>query len=186
MTRLLRATSIVGLPVVTLSGESPLEVKDVVFDSDAGDVLGFTLRKHGFLGGPVAQDLAWRDVHGLGPDAVIIADEAVLAESQGIAASGGDVIGDRVITAGGTDLGEVVEVIIESGTAADVVGFEIKPADDLRTGDNPTVFIPLPDTMAISSEKLIVPDSAADYISDDLTGFGSAVEDFRARLAEDG
>lgn len=188
MTRLLRATTLIGRPVVTLGGESPLEIKDVVFDTAAGQVLGFTLRKHGFLGRPVSEDLSWADVHGLGPDAVIVADETAISQSAGVGGSGGDVIGDRVITTSGTDIGEVVEVVVaaaSAGEVADVVGFEIEPSDDLRGDDDHNVFIPLPDTMAISGDNIIVPDSATDYVSDDLSGFGSAVTEFRSRLQED-
>lgn len=185
MNRLLRATTLIGRPVVTLAGESPLEVKDVVFDTSAGQILGFTLRKHGFFGSPVSEDLQWDDVHGLGPDAVVVADDSVLTATTGIAAQGGDVIGDRVITEGGRDLGEVIEVVVSSGSTADVVGFEIEAADDLKGGSDDNVFIPLPDTMAISGDNVIVPDSAIDYVRNDLTGFGGAVSDFRSRLGED-
>ena len=182
MTRLLRASTLVGRPVVTLGGESPLEIKDVVFDVTGGEILGFTLRKHGFFGGPVKENLSWADVHGLGPDAVMVANDDALTREGGAAGEGGDVLGDRVITESGTDLGEVVEVIISSGRSADVVGFEIEPSENLQSGDSKNVFIPLPDTVAISGENVVVPDSAKNYISDDLSGFGGAVADFRSQL----
>lgn len=182
MTRLLRATSLIGRPVVTLDGESSLEIKDIVFDRSAGDILGFTLRKHGFLGSPVKEQLSWSDVHGLGPDAVIVPSDDVFSTESSLAESGGDVIGDRVITENGTDLGEVIEVIISSGRSADVVGFEIEPAEGLQDGDGHNVFIPLPDTVALSGDNVIVPDSAKAYIRDDLSGFGGAVSDFRSQL----
>lgn len=185
MSRLLRASTLIGRPVVTLGGESPHEVKDVVFDTDEGAVLGFTLRNHGFLGGPVNRDLAWRDVHGLGPDAVMIADESLLTVDHNFSTGGGDVIGDRVITESGADIGEVVEVIVSTGTDADVVGFEIEPAEGLGHRGGHHVFIPLPDTMAVSGENIIVPDTATDYVRDDLSGFGGAVDDFRAQLGRD-
>ena len=49
MKLLLRGTDIVGLPVVTLGGEDIAEVRDVLFDAQAGHVLGFTLNKRGVL-----------------------------------------------------------------------------------------------------------------------------------------
>lgn len=182
MTRLLRASTLIGRPVVTLAGESPVEVKDVVFDRADGDILGFTLRNHGFLGSPVKEQLAWADVHGLGPDAVVVASDDIFAQDHDLTESGGDVLGDRVITESGTELGEVIEVIISSGTSADVVGFEIEPADGIQTGEGHNVFIPLPDTVSLSGENVVVPDSATDYIRDDLSGFGGAVADFRSQL----
>ncbi len=185
MSRLLRASTLTGRPVLTLSGESPLEIRDVVFDTSEGRVLGFTLRKHGFLGGPVSETLTWSDVHGLGPDAVVIADPSALTAKDGALPSGGDVIANTVLTKSGTELGTVVEVIIETGDRADVVGFEIEAVEGLGPGDDHHVFIPLPDTLAISGDNIIVPDSARDFVRDDLTGFGGAVADFRGQLGED-
>lgn len=189
MTTLLRATAIVGQPVVTLTGESPFEVKDVVFDTGTGHISGFTLRKHGFLGGPAKERLRWADVHGLGPDAVVIRDTSCLTpagDDDTMDGGGGDVIGDRVLTESGDDLGEVVEVVVATGTAADVVGFEIEATPGTRPGDQHHVFIPLPATVAISGDMVVVPDSATDYIRDDLSGFGSAVEEFRSKLTARG
>lgn len=186
MTRLLRATSLIGRPVVTLTGESPVEIKDIVFDQADGDILGFTLRKHGFLGGPVKEQLPWSNVHGLGPDAVVVTDDQAFASGSDLTSSGGDVLCDRVITENGTDVGEVVEVIISSGSAADVVGFEIEAAEGLQAGEGGhNVFIPLPDTVAMSGDNVVVPDSAIAYIRDDLSGFGGAVADFRSQLGGD-
>lgn len=184
MSKLLRASTLIGRPVVTLAGDSPFEVKDVVFDRQAGDIVGFTLRKHGFLGSPVKEELAWSDVHGMGPDAVVVADAEALRRPEGdsLTASGGNVLGDRVLTENGTDLGEVVEAIISTGASADVVGFEIEPSEHLQTGGSQNVFLPLPDALGISGENVIVPDTAKEYISDDLSGFGGAVDNFRSQL----
>lgn len=99
--------------------------------------------------------------------------------------SGGDVIASAVLTESGTELGTVVEVVIETGDRADVVGFEIEAVEGLRPGDDHHVFIPLPDTLAISGDNIIVPDSARDFVRDDLTGFGGAVADFRSQLGEE-
>lgn len=183
--QLLRATELIGRPVVTFAGESPLEVKDVVFDTSTGHLLGFTLRNHGFLGDPADEQLGWGDVHGLGPDAVVIEDERCLDGGADLTSgAGGDVIGSRLLTDDGTELGEVVEVIVSTGTAATVVGFEVVAADGVRAGGDHHVFIPMPDASAISGERIVVPDAARDYIRDDLTGFGGAVAEFRERLSE--
>ncbi len=181
--QLLRATDLIGRPVVTLGGESPFEIKDIVFDSSTGRLLGFNLRNHGFLGSPAEERLALDDVHGLGPDAVVVADADCLDASVDLATgSGGDVLGNRILTDDGTELGEVVEVIITSGRSAEVVGFEVAAAEGVRAGDH-HVFIPMPDTSAISGERIVVPDAAVEYIRDDLTGFGGAVAEFRERLS---
>ena len=184
MTTLVRATSLIGRPVVTLGGDSRLEIKDVVFSRDSGRLLGFTLRKHGMLGGPVrGKALSWVDVHGLGPDAVVITHAELLSRDDQALDEGGDVIHNRVLTESGTDVGEVVEAVVATGRAAEVVGFEVEASAEMGRNDNHHLFIPLPDTMAISGERVIVPDRALDYIRDDLSGFGGAVEEFRSQLA---
>lgn len=56
MKELLRGTDLVGLPVVTLGGDDIAEVRDVLFDGDAGQVLGFTLNKRGRLAGRLKEN----------------------------------------------------------------------------------------------------------------------------------
>ena len=51
MKLLLRGTDLIGLPVVTLDGDDIAEVRDVLFDPQAGQVLGFTLNERGRLAG---------------------------------------------------------------------------------------------------------------------------------------
>ena len=64
---------------------------------------------------------------------------------------------------------------------ADVVGYEINPAETLGRGTN-RLLIPLPDTLAASGEHLIVPAAATRFVADDIAGFGAAVDDFRRHL----
>lgn len=180
--KLLRASSIAGRPVVTIAGESPYQVKDVVFDRAAGRLIGFTLRKHGFFSRSVSQFLPWSGVHGLGADAVVVADEGQFTEAGSGDDAGGDIIGGRILTEGGSDLGEIVEAIISVGRSATVVGFEVEASEELNS-EGAHVFIPLPDTLAISGDTTIVPDAARDYVRDDLSGFGAAVDQFRSQLS---
>ena len=186
MSRLLRAGTLTGTPVVTLGGESPLEVKDVVFGATSGEVVGFTLRKHGFLGGPVSEVLEWTDVHGLGPDAVVVRDEDAFSADGEFDDGRGDVLGADVLTESGKSIGQVVEVVLKADRRhADVVGFEIEPSEEFAGQGDRHVFLPLPDAIAVSGERVIVPDRATDYIRDDLAGFGSAVEEFRSMLDQE-
>jgi len=52
----------------------------------------------------------------------------------------------------------------------------------MQNGEGHNVFIPLPDTVSLSGDNVIVPDTATAYIRDDLSGFGGAVADFRSQL----
>lgn len=191
MSRLMRASETSGRPVVTLGGEDVAQLKDVVFWADGGEVGGFTLAGRGLFAGPLHKALAWANVVALGNDAVIVADddsltpmETVLHGSGGGGARG-DVLGSQVLTDEGTDLGTVVDAIIEvdrgRGARCDVVGYEIRPAQSLGH-QSATVLVPLPDTLAASGELLVVPADVKDFVREDLAGFGTAVEDFRDRL----
>ena len=202
MTRLMRTSEIAKLPVVTHAGEDVAQVKDVIYSADGGAVGGFTLAGRGLLAGPLKQALAWGSVSALGGDALMIRDVDVLepvadvlrAAASGSGGAGGDVLGSRVLTDGGKDLGEVVDVILEfagldtasdRGPHCDVIGYEIEASEALRAtkkSRGTKLLVPLPDTISVSGEHLIVPASAENFVGEDLAGFGAAVSDFRAQL----
>ncbi|MGI8709913.1 MAG: PRC-barrel domain-containing protein [Acidimicrobiales bacterium] len=180
--RLIRASRLTGLPVVTIGGDHAVEIKDVVFDKNAGGLTGFTLRKPGLLGGPQQHVLVVADVHAIGPDAVMIESHQVFRSPETLAGTGEDVLGDTIMTDDGTNLGKVVDVVVSvDGGEADIVGFEVAASAALGTeGDN--VFIPLPAALSISGEAIVVPASTKDFVSQDYTGFGASVEAFRDQL----
>ncbi|HST83544.1 MAG TPA: PRC-barrel domain-containing protein [Kineosporiaceae bacterium] len=184
MTVLLKAADLVKRPVVTLAGEDVGQIKDVVYSSQSGELAGFTLNGRGLFSGPLRKTLPWENVHGLGPAAVMIRDESSLADRKALSGvtegAGGAVLGSTVITQSGRRLGVVTDVILAVGeTMTDAVGYEIDPADASAPRRQ---FVPLPDTLAVSGEALMLPDAATEFIRDDLAGFGAAVEEFRNRL----
>jgi uncharacterized protein YrrD len=186
-TLLLRASELAGRPVVTLGGELVAEIKDIVFERTGGRIAGFTLRNPGLFSRSRKDSLPWGSVHGVGRDAVMVPDETVLIPTTELAprkqARKADVLEDRVLTDNGRDLGRVVDVVLHSGTSLDVVGYEVEASEALGTAGR-RVLIPLPDTVAVSGENLIVPAAATEFVSEDLAGFGAAVDAFRARLRE--
>jgi len=193
MSTLIRASALAKLPVVTFAGEDVAQIKDIVYAANGGQIGAFTLAGRGLFAGPLKTSLPWAAVVGLGTDAVIIESEDVLqpiSEAIGSAGSGasggGDILKSEVLTDAGTSLGRVVDVIIGIGGGgadqADVVGYEIEPAESLGRGKQ-HLLIPLPDTLAASGEHLMVPASASNYLTDDLSAFGTAVDAFRSQLA---
>lgn len=185
--RLLRAHELTGQPVVTLGGELAGEIKDVVFERSGGHIAGFTLRNPGLFSRARKDSLPWEGVHGVGRDAVMILDPDVLVPTKELAprkqARKGNVLDVRVLTDSGRDLGRVVDVVLQGGAGLEVVGYEVEASEALGTAGR-RVFIPLPDTVAVSGENLIVPAAAAEFVSEDLAGFGAAVDEFRQRLRE--
>ncbi len=186
---LLRATDLIGHPVVTLDGgEAVAEVKDVVYGTAEAALLGFTLRRRGFLGGPMKLVLAWERVVTLGRHAVMIATEADLDQRNAVLVQevkesrAHNVIGSEVITDAGRRLGEVTDVVVLVADRPEVVGYEIGGSEVLTPRSGGHVFVPLPETLAVSGQALMVPAAVEDFVSDDLAGFGASVERFRDHL----
>jgi uncharacterized protein YrrD len=184
---LMRATSLVGLPVVTTNtGEDIAETRDVIYLPDQGRVAGFTLNKRGRLAGRLKNVLSFAQVHAVGRDAVMVTDAAMLDTPEGEAAAqnakGRNVIGNRVLTDAGKELGVVRDLIVEMNRG-EVIGYELEGETTLQRADGAPLLLPLPATLAVSGETLMVPGDVESYIRDDLACFGSAVTDFRARIA---
>jgi len=171
--------------VVTLAGDDLAEVRDVVYDSEHGAILGFTLNKRGWFGGRLKERLPVDAVHAIGRDAVMVGSESDLVDAAAAPSeiadppAKRDVIGAVVVTDDGTRLGEVSDVIVALGRGARAVGYEVRnAADDPKHAR----YIPLPEQMAVSGDALVVPKEVDPFVRDDLAGFGAAVDDFRAQL----
>lgn len=193
MSTLVKASELAQRVVVTYAGEDVAQIKDIVYAANGGEIGAFTLAGRGLFAGPLKVGLPWAAVVGLGQDAVIIKSEDVLVPlaelfdaTEGSVSSGkSDILKSEVLTDTGTSLGRVSDVIIGIGDTqvgqADVVGYQIDPAETLGRGKLP-LLIPLPDTLSASGEHLMVPAAAADYLTDNLAGFGSAIDAFRSQL----
>lgn len=179
---LVRASEVRGLPVVTIDGgEDAAEIKDVVYDASEHHLVGFTLNKRGWFRGSLKATLEAANVQGIGADAVMVASEESLTEKgeslQPLASPGDDVdvMGDSVVSSGGSVIGEVVDVILETGASPRAVGYEVET-------DDGTIFIPSSAQMSISGDNLVVPAEAEEFTRNDLAGFGAAVNSFRDML----
>lgn len=178
------------LPVVSIStGEDIAEIRDIVYDAEAGAVVGFTLNKRGMLSGRRREVLSTANVHAIGHHAVMVTGEEQLLDpaeaDEAIAAPEGDrnVIGNDVLTESGVSLGTVVDVVVRAapgpeGRAGAVVGYAVKLAN------GPRHYIPLPAQLAVSGAALVVPDATEQYVVADLGALGAAVERFRAQVGD--
>ncbi len=182
MKALLRGTDLVGLPVVTLGGEDIGEVRDVLFEGGAGQLVGFTLNKRGLLKGRMKETLDRQQVSAIGPAAIMVPADVELAEQPPEDRNrGGDVLADRVMTDTGVNVGTVTDVVIDTADGR-VVGYEVLPSDEPDQRKGRRTYLPLPETGAVSGEALIVPASTTDYISTDLAGFGEAIDRYQEML----
>jgi len=184
MSLLLRASEVARLPVVTIDGgEDVAEVRDVVYDPDEGVVVGLTLNQRGWLRGRMREVLSAASIAAVGPAAVMIAGRECLESPEsappevGRPPGGRNVMGNRVLTEGGVQLGTVTDLILQVGRSLEVVGYELQVG-----GGKDKAFIPLPAQLAVSGEALVVPNATEEFVRHDLTGFGGAVEEFRHQL----
>jgi uncharacterized protein YrrD len=183
MKLLMAASAINGLPVVTVrGGEDVAEVRDVIYDPEAGRLVGLTLNKRGFLSGRSREVLPADSVHAIGRNAVMVLDESSLvlpdAAPPDVAhpATERNVLGNDVLTEGGVSLGKVKDLVLVVGSAGEVVGYHIEKPD------GGVGYIPLPAQLAVSGSALVVPNVTENFVVDDLVGLGAAVDDFRSRL----
>jgi uncharacterized protein YrrD len=178
---LVRARDVMGLPVVSIaSGEDVAEIRDVVYDGEAHSLIGFTLNKRGRFAGRLKAVLVAGSVSAIGADAVMIDDESAIDDDGARATGLGDlgrarpVIGNRVLSADGNDLGEVVAVIVSTGDVPRAVGYEVQSSDKEDTS-----FVPISAQMALSGQNLVLPAAATDFVRNDLAGFGAAIASYR-------
>jgi sporulation protein YlmC with PRC-barrel domain len=198
-----RATALVGLPVVSITeGDALADIKDVIYAPEEGRLLGFTLNSRRRLGGPVKEPLPTSAVYAIGRDAVMVDDHAALGASdlRGTRkdSAGRNVLGDEVLTDVGSRIGRISDLIVVLGVVTDpdaaavpgtvtppgdrpgdVVGYELAPEPDAEGGEARTRYLPLPDTLAVSGEYLMVPARAAVFVQDDMATFAAALASYR-------
>ncbi|MEU8742571.1 PRC-barrel domain-containing protein [Streptomyces parvulus] len=182
MNELMAARSITTRPVVTLGGDAVAHVKDTVCDAAAARVTGFTLTGRGLLSGPLKDGLPWAAVHALGHDAVMIRDPLALVNAAAMTARQqplrARLLGARVLTEAGSEVGTVLDVIVEGGTGGRVLGFRVAASRRFvpgQTRHRRRVYVPRGGTLTVSGRDLVLPEDAVRHVADDLPGFGSLV-----------
>jgi uncharacterized protein YrrD len=182
VTRLVRATELMGLPVVASdTSEVSGEIRDVLFDPARSRVVAFTVRGQGLLSPPLIGLAPMSAVHSIDEGAVLIpTDASMVRERAGMAAALNnqvEVLGREVVNDQGETLGIVIDVVLEvEGREAIVVGWEIDQ------GDEQTIILPLALGTPLSEEALIVPAATEPYAANGLAGFREALA--RARTAQ--
>lgn len=181
MSRLARASELIGLPIVTLDGATVVgEIKDVLVDPASSRTVGFTVRGQGLLSSPLVGLLPAEQIHAIGRDALMVeSDAAVVRQREGMDATLADqqeVVGKEVVTSSGASLGTINDVVLEiDGPDATLVGYEID-----RAGH--PVIVPVPQSVPLSGEALLLPDDVEGRAANGLAGFRDMLE--RTRLAQ--
>lgn len=188
MDELMAARSLATRPVVTLGGDAVAHVKETVFDGRAERIAGFTLSGLGLLSGPPKHGLPWSAVHCLGHDAVMIGDPRRLVRSEVVAAYGGPlrgrIVGTRVRTEDGVEVGTVLDVIVAGGPSGRVVGFLVAVPSAQRLlaalsrHRRRAVYLPRGGAVTVSGRTLTVESGVTRFPADDLPSFAGQVAAF--------
>lgn len=116
---LLQASQIIGLPVgATNTQERVGNIADLVIDPDTGRLLGFIV-KSGVLGS-IRKVLSYHDVTNIDHTAVLVREPEVLLPPEEVdpikkaLKDGRPVLRQRVVTEGGTKLGKVFDLVLNT------------------------------------------------------------------------
>jgi sporulation protein YlmC with PRC-barrel domain len=151
-----------GLTVINLADGTQVGTVDQVFlDLAAKQVVGFSITDGvGPFGGgrDNAPTVSATAVHSLGPDALTL-DDVVAAHAAWVGADLGavvpldDVVGRRVMTEGGANVGDVVSLAFDEGTFA-ITEVEVSPGF-LKTNTH----VPLARLIRIGQDVVVVADA---------------------------
>jgi sporulation protein YlmC with PRC-barrel domain len=96
----------------------------------------------------------------------------------------GHVLGAKVVTDAGREVGTVLDVVVESGAGGRVVGFQIA-SNEAAGRRKDKVYIPRGQTLAVSGHALVVPANASHFIAEGLASFTAQVEIFERHQADE-
>jgi len=156
------ADALIGMPVLSrVTGNKLGEVHDLILDPVRGELLGLWVRSPG----GALDVMDYREVYSFGRDAVMaVKDDSVIPSAETALAEAPcvkrDVAGARVVTEGGTLLGQVANVYIHL-TWPPLVAYEVRESLlDKLLGRG--LFIPASVGRALShdAQRIIVPEDA--------------------------
>lgn len=170
---MLKGNDVVGCPV--LIGDTDRRIKrveDVVADPVNNRILGFLVDEGGWSGG--AYVLPWSAVSAVRPDAVIVASEACIVRAdwtvriKTVLERVGKVVGRRIMTTDGRDLGRLTDVFFDSRTGR-IEGYEVVEGE-FASAYGARSFVPALGELQIAGEVVLAPPAAARAMEEQDTG----------------
>ncbi len=182
-----KGSELINKLVVTYNtGERVERIKDLLFDQDSNQLLGFLVDEGGWLSSGRA--ILLQDVQALGPNAVVIPSKSAIAkarkipEIKQILKRNNVLKGTRIMTTDGRDLGTMVDLYFNESTGA-VEGYEVSGGlfADLYSGRS---FVPAPQTLHIGEDIAFVPPEIADLMEEQVGGIKGAAQTAGGKLQE--
>jgi uncharacterized protein YrrD len=174
-----KGTELVGKPVVAFdNGEQFETIKDLLFDQDNNQLLGFLVDEGGWFSS--ARVLPLQNIQSIGPDAVIVAaknavvNAAQVPSIQRILERNNILKGTKIMTTDGRDLGTMVDLYFNEETGG-VEGYEVSGGlfADAYSGRS---FVPAPHTLKIGQDVAFVPPETATLMEEQVGGIQAAVQ----------
>lgn len=162
---MLKGKDIIGRNIVSISDGKHLDkVHDLIFDYDANRLLALLVDEGGWF--RAAKVVPYDAVRSLGENAVMVDSEAAVVSARDdsriaelLSAKQKSLIGLKLLTTDGRDLGRITDVYFEA-LSGQVVGYEASGGlfADLTGG---RTFVPAPQSIKIGADAAIVPLSIA-------------------------
>lgn len=167
-TPLVRASTLIGRPIVAEDGSASLEVQDLVLAANGYKVDGFTLREPGIFGKRHVATVPMSAVKSIGPDAVIIESGEQVEVDEEDPTVCADVGGTKVITEAGIEIGSIADVVVQTKRGAvQVVLVEID-------GNG---YLVLPKGTSVAGDAVLVPKGSEDHLVDTPEAAADALAD---------
>jgi uncharacterized protein YrrD len=157
-----------------MDGSDLGQVKDLIFDHDANQVLALLMSERDLFGLIDAQIIPWEQVTSIGPDAitVISRDSRVKAGSDhrvhSVMHRDTALSGTRIFTTDGKNLGTLADTLIDE-TSGRIEGYEISGGfvADTMTGKK---FLPAEYDLSVGRDVALVPPAAAENLQSQRGG----------------
>jgi uncharacterized protein YrrD len=182
-----KGKEMIGKPVVSYdAGEKFDAVKDLIFDQDSNQLLGFLVQESGWL--RPAKVLLLKDVKAIGVNAVIATSKSAIVnghkipEVDQILEHNTILKGTQILTVNGQNLGVVADLYFDEHTG-NIEGYEVSGGlfADAYSGRS---FVPALQTLKIGRDVAFVPAQTAQLMEEQVGGFKAAMQTVGGKLQE--
>lgn len=182
-----KGSDIIGKVVVTYDTGLKIErVRDLIFDQESNQILGFLVQEKGLFRD--ARVIPLEEVLAIGTDAVVVGSKESVAkahkhpEIKAILHHDNILKGTRILTTDGLDLGTLVDLFFDNRSGA-IAGYESSGGlfSDVYSGRS---FVPAPKTLKIGRDVAFVPPETAELMREQVGGIRGSVQAVGGKLQE--
>ncbi len=174
-----KGSDVIGKPVVSFdTGEEFETIRDLIFDQNNNQLLGFVVDEGGWFSG--ARVLPLHSIQALGPDAVIVPDKRSVIPADAeptinqILERNNILKGTKIVTTDGKDLGTLADLYFDEETGT-VEGYEAS-GGVFADAVNGKSFVPAPHTLKIGEDVAFVPPETAQLMEEQVGGIRGAAQ----------